>query len=102
MSKNALRELKLIHKEEFDKLKELLIFETVLDHYDQKFPIGISCDASSEGIGVVLFHRYPDGTKRPISDASKTLNDAQKKYAQIHKEALSIIYGDTKFHKFYL
>lgn len=100
MSKNAVWEWKLIHKEAFDKLKELLVSETVLAYYDPTLPIGISWYASNAGIGAVLFHRYQDGTEGPISYASKTFNYDQNKYALIHKEALSIIYGVAKFHKF--
>ncbi|XP_033115749.1 uncharacterized protein K02A2.6-like, partial [Anneissia japonica] len=60
----------------------------------------IACDASETGVGVVLFHRYADGSERPLAYASKTLNDSQRKYAQIQKEALSIIFALKKFHQF--
>ena len=52
------------------------------------------------GSGVVLFHRYPDGSERPISNASKTLTDTQKRYGQIQKEALATIFGLKKFHQY--
>ena len=55
------------------KLKEMLCDETVLVHFDPTREIGMSCDASSVGIGAVLFHRYPDGSERPIANVSKTL-----------------------------
>ena len=35
-------------------------------------PIGIACDASNVAIGAVLFHRYEDGSDRPIPNISKT------------------------------
>ena len=41
-----------------------------------------------------------DGHERPIAHASKTLTEMQKAYSQIEKEALSIIYGVTKFNQF--
>ena len=84
----------------FDKLKSMLNEDTVLAHFDPSCPIGISCDASEVGIGAVLFHRYSDGSERPIANASKTLSPAQKKYSQIQKEALSIIFALHKFHQF--
>jgi len=78
----------------------MLDADTVLAHFDPSNPIGISCDASEIGIGAVLFHRYPDGSERPIANVSKTLSSTQKKYSQIQKEALAIIFALNKFHQF--
>ena len=61
----------------FQKLKYLLCDDTILVHFDPSLPIGISCDASEVGLGAVLFHRYSDGSERPISNASKTLTSTQ-------------------------
>ena len=57
----------------FAKLKYLLSTDTVLAHFDASVPIGIACDASNVGIGATLFHRYPNGSERPIANVSKTL-----------------------------
>jgi hypothetical protein len=84
----------------FTKLKEALASMDVLVHYDPKLTLGLACDASSVGLGAVLFHRYPDGTERPIAYASKTLNQAERNYSQIEREALSIIFGVKKFHQY--
>ena len=84
----------------FDKLKNYLTEDTVLAHFNPDLPIGIACDASNTGIGAVLFHRYPDGSERPIENVSKTLNDTQRKYGQVQKEALSIVYGLKKFYQY--
>lgn len=84
----------------FKKTKELLSSENVLVHYSPALPVGISCDASNVGIGAVLFHRYPDGSERPIANVSKILTGSQRNYSQIHKEALAIIYGLKKFYQY--
>lgn len=84
----------------FQELKDLLCTDTVLAHFDPAKQIGISCDASNIGIGAVLFHRYDDGSERPIANVSKTLTDTQRRYSQIQKEALAVIYGLKKFHQF--
>jgi len=54
-------------------------------------PIGISCDASSVGLGVLLFHKLHEGSERPIAFASKTVFKSERNYLQIEKEALAII-----------
>ena len=84
----------------FEKLKNVLSSDQVLVHFDPNKPIGLSCDASNVGIGAVLFHRFPDGSERPIANVSKTLTSAERNYSQIHKEALAIIFGLRKFYQF--
>ena len=42
----------------------------------------------------------PDGTKKPIAHASRTLLPAEKHYSQIEKKALGIIFAVTKFHRY--
>ena len=74
--------------------------DTVLAHFDPTLPIGISCDASEVGLGVVLFHRYQDGSERPIANTSKTLTETQHHYSEIQKEALAIVFALNKFHQF--
>ena len=84
----------------FEKVKSMLCRDVVLAHFDPSLPIGISCDASEVGIGAVLFHRYPNGSERPVANMSKTLDDTQRKYSQIQKEALAIVFAQRKFHQF--
>ena len=84
----------------FQQLKTVLSSDQVLVHFDPEKPVGLACDASNVGIGAVLFHRYPDGSERPIANVSKTLTAAERNYSQIHKEALAIIFGLRKFYQF--
>ncbi|GFX07003.1 uncharacterized protein K02A2.6 [Trichonephila clavipes] len=58
----------------------------------------LASDASPVGIGCVLSHVYPDGSERPIAFASRTLSGSEKKYSQIDKEALSIVWAVRKFY----
>ena len=83
----------------FVRIKEALTSAKVLAHFNPELPLGLACDASAVGIGAVLFNRYPDGMERPVAYASKSLNEAEKNYSQIEREALSIIYGVKKFHQ---
>ena len=59
-------------------------------HYDSTLPVHLACDASQYGVGAVI---SLDGTERPIAYGSRTLTKAEKGYAQIEREAATIIFG---------
>lgn len=84
----------------FEKSKKLLSTSKVLVPYNPKLKIEVSCDASAYGIASVMSHVMPDGSVRPVAFASRTLTKAEKGYAQVDKEALGIIFGVKKFHKY--
>ncbi|XP_040071486.3 uncharacterized protein K02A2.6-like [Ixodes scapularis] len=83
----------------FNRSKAWLTHENVLTFYDPKKELGLVCDASAYGVGAVLFHRVGNDEK-PIAYASRTLSKAEKGYAQIEKEALAVVFGLKKFHKY--
>ena len=45
-------------------------------------------------------HTMPDGTKRPVAFASRTLSSSERNYSQVEKEALSLIFGIKKFDQY--
>jgi hypothetical protein len=83
----------------FKKIKEILISDACLVHFDPKLPITLTTDASNEGISAVLNHII-DGEEKMVGCVSRTLMPAEKNYAVVHKEALAIYYGVTKFHQY--
>ncbi|XP_014676701.1 PREDICTED: uncharacterized protein K02A2.6-like [Priapulus caudatus] len=99
MRKNAKFEWKQAQEEAFQLLKREVIDATQLTHYDDSKPLILATDASQHGIGAVLL-QLDKGVEYSIVHASKTLNEHQVKYSQIEKEALSIVYGVTKFRQF--
>ncbi|PFX23520.1 Uncharacterized protein K02A2.6 [Stylophora pistillata] len=81
----------------FTKVKSMVTSDTVLTHYNPDKELRLATDASAYDIGCVLSHVTPDGSERPIAFASRTLNDTEKVYPQLQKEALSIVWGVKKF-----
>lgn len=88
------------HQEAFDKLKALLLSQTVLAHYDEQKELLVSCDASPYGIGAVLSQRDDQNREAPIAFASRTLGPAERKYAQLDREGLAVVFAAHKFHKY--
>ncbi|XP_011883701.1 PREDICTED: uncharacterized protein K02A2.6-like, partial [Vollenhovia emeryi] len=87
----------------FNRVKSTLSGAPILTNFDPDLAIGISCDASSIGVGSVLFHRCQEGGKmieRPIAFASRVLSAAEKNYSQIEKEGLAIICALKKFYRY--
>ena len=87
-------------REAFYKLKERLVLAQGLVYYDSELSLWLACDASEYGIAAVLSHIVPDGSKRSIDNASRTLSKAEQHYSQIEKVALSLTFGVRNFHRF--
>lgn len=83
----------------FQNSKSFLLKNDLLVHYDPNKVIVVACDASPYGIGAVLSHLV-DGEERPVMFVSSTLSPAEKNYSQLHREALAIIFGIKRFHKY--
>ena len=76
----------------------MLTAPTLLVHFDEKAPLMLSCDASLYGVVAVLSHVMEDQSDKPIAYASCSLSTAKRKYSQLDKEALAILFGVSKFH----
>ena len=83
----------------FQDAKASITSECILVHYDPKKELVLACDASPYGIGAVLSHRI-EGDDKPIAFASRSLAPAEKKYSQLDKEGLAIIFGVKRFHQY--
>ena len=87
-------------QQSFKLAKETLTSSKVLVHYDPSLPIRLIGDASAYGVGAVIAHVLPDGTEHPVAYASRTLTSSERNYAQVEKEALSLIFGVRHFHAY--
>ena len=85
----------------FKQVQEELVKPTVLALYDPAAPTKVSADASSHGLGAVLL-QLADGSWKPISYASRSMSETERRYAQIEKEALAATWACEKFSNFLL
>ena len=84
----------------FHGLKEEIAKATTLAHYDLTAKTKLSADASSFGLGAVLFQEV-ESRWRAIAFASRSMTETEQRYAQIEKEALAVTWACDKF-AFYL
>lgn len=85
----------LNHENEFESIKSILSTKPVLKIFDPKKKCTIQCDASKDGLGCVLLQE-----ECPVAFSSRSLNSSEKKYAQIEKEMLAIVFATEKFYEF--
>ena len=55
----------------------------------------VSCDASNSGLGAVLLQEG-----KPIAFASRSLTDAETRYANIERELLAVLFGLERFYQY--
>lgn len=79
----------------FQRIKGALSSNAMLVSYDPKKSVELECDASQVAIGGVLSQEG-----RPIIFVSKVLSPAEKRYSQIEREALAIVWAMRRCHRF--
>ena len=79
----------------FNELKKCISSPPVLTYYNPKLPVTISADASQNGLGCVCLQEG-----KPIAYASRSLTETEKRYAQIEKKVLALLYACTKFDQY--
>nr|KAG5702755.1 hypothetical protein BaRGS_003629 [Batillaria attramentaria] len=84
----------------FDQLKARLTSAPVLAYADPQKPFILNTDASTEGLGAVLY-QHQDGRDRVIAYASRGLNQAERRYPAHKLEFLALKWAVTdKFHDY--
>ena len=84
----------------FDLAKEKLTSSKVLTQYTPTLPIRLAGDASAYGLRAVIAHVFSDGSECPVAFASHTLTSSEKNYSKVEKGALSLIFGEKRFHAY--
>ena len=75
-------------QKEYDGVKSAISEQATLVHYDPQETVQVMNDASPYGVAAVLLQQG-----KPVAYASRTLNDHEKNYAQLDKEALAIVFA---------
>ncbi|PAA81393.1 hypothetical protein BOX15_Mlig005974g2 [Macrostomum lignano] len=79
----------------YQGIKQCLCEAPVLAPFDPNKDLILSVDASKDGLGAALLQEG-----HVIEYASSALTSAQKKYAQIEKEMLAIVFGCRRFRQY--
>ena len=83
------------HQKCFQALKDGVSEDATLIYFDTGTTPTLETDASIKGLGVTLLQN-----DKPVAYASKTLTDAETRYACIERELLAIVYGVERFHTY--
>lgn len=85
----------------FEKIKKEMCNDLILAHYNPENPLILVTDASEHSIAAVLLTVVKD-IERPIAFWARSLDDTQRNYSVVDKEALAVVKSCKKFSKLLL
>jgi hypothetical protein len=91
-----------LQQQSFQELINILISDLILIHPNFNSTFYLNTDASQYVIGAVLQQKDTNGNLKPVSYASRTLNQAEINYSTIEKEALAIVWSTHHFRPYLL
>ena len=80
------------HQKAFDRIKSEICKEKTLAYFNTLTNI-LQVDASGIGLGSVLLQ-----DNKPICYASRTLSSSERRYANIERDLLAVVFGCDRFH----
>ena len=87
-------------QEAFDTLRDKLMNPPVLAYADYRLPFKLHTDASTMGLGAVLY-QHQDGQDRVVAYASRSLKTSERNYPAYKLEFLALKWAITdKFHDY--
>lgn len=87
------------HTKAFNELKCVLTSESILGYFDPNDKTCVIADASPVAVGAVLI-QFSNNVPRVISYANKGLTETEKRYSQIEKEALALVWAVERFEMY--
>ena len=88
------------HQTAFDALREACSSAQPLARPDPHRPLILQTDASSTGMGAVLFQEKPNGEPSVISYASAYFGPVERKYSSNEQECLAVVWAIKKYRYF--
>ena len=70
------------------------------NHFDQRLPIRLICDASLEGLGAYLQQEHPDEGWCTIAYPSRFLNKCEQRYSVNELELLGVVWSCEYFRHY--
>ena len=89
-----------VQERAFKELRRELSSPAVLAQYCPNRDTKVAADASSFGLGGVLSQKQPSGDWRPVAFISRSMTEAERRYAQIEKEALALTWACERFQSY--
>ena len=83
--------------EAFEALKNQLAEASMMAFYDKEALTEVVTDASPVGLGAILVQEK-QGVKRAVVFTSRSLSDVKRRYSQMEKEALAVVWACERFH----
>ena len=95
LAKNAAYNWNTKCQEAFDTLRDSLLCEPLIKHYDPSLPTRVETDSSGYAIGAVLAQEHKDGW-HPVAFLSRTMTSHERDYLIQEQELLALIYALKK------
>ena len=84
----------------FEDVKKEIARPACLAQFNTELPTIVTTDASGYGMGATLSQVQKDGSRRLVAAASRSLTDAERRYACIERECLCIAWAVEKFRMY--
>ena len=88
------------HQRAFVNSKTLVTDKSCLKIFNPNEETLVLCDASPVGVAAVLVQKDSEGIEVPVHYASRALTDTQRRYAQLHREGLAVVFALKKFYTY--